>query len=243
MNRGEYLELCRRWLGETLGVEADALHPATLPPRPSENPPALKRVPREPSPALKGYPSAQSSAQSSGPALEALRQKVKTCQACGLAARRKNFVDFGNPAPSSLLFLTDYPEFYDEVQGRQFAAESGALLDKMLAALGLSRGKIWLSAVIKCHSTIVPGSDLRPYLVCREHFAAELLLARPRLVVGFGALTYRFLFERDDFTRIRGKDLEWNGVPMRFTHHPRDLSDDPALKREAWDDLKALKVQ
>lgn len=152
-------------------------------------------------------------------------------------------MNFGNPAPFSLMFLTDYPEFYDEKQGRHFAAESGALLDKMLAALGVSRASAWISAVIKCHTTVAPGSDLNPYLVCREHLAAEILIARPRIVVGFGELTYRFIFERDDFSRIRGTDLSWNGVPMRFTHHPRDLEFDPALKREAWDDLKTLKVQ
>jgi DNA polymerase len=240
MSSRPFLENCFRWLDETLGVGADPFHLVSSPVRTA---PKAPRPAPEPVVAPAPAPPALPAAAPNGSGLEALRQRVKNCQACGLAARRKNFVNFGNPAPFSLMFLTDYPEFYDEKQGRHFAAESGALLDKMLAALGVSRATVWLSAVIKCHTTVAPGSDLKPYLVCREHLAAEVLLAQPRMVVGFGELSYRFIFERDDFAQIRGTDLLWNGVPMRFTHHPRDLEFDPALKREAWDDLKTLKVQ
>lgn len=39
---------------------------------------------------------------------------------------------------------------------------------------------------------------------------------------------------------MRGKWLDYNGIPVMCTFHPSYLLRDPTKKREVWEDMKAL---
>ena len=47
----------------------------------------------------------------------------------------------------------------------------------------------------------------------------------------------------DGITRMRGRWLDWRGVPVIATFHPAALLRDGLKKREVWADLLALKAR
>jgi DNA polymerase len=47
----------------------------------------------------------------------------------------------------------------------------------------------------------------------------------------------------DGITRMRGKWLDWRGVPVIATFHPAALLRDGTKKRDAWADLLMLKAR
>ncbi|MBL8992049.1 MAG: uracil-DNA glycosylase [Spirochaetia bacterium] len=173
-------------------------------------------------------------------AMNALRKTVGSCVKCHLGTRRRKFVRFGGAFRKNILVLTDLPEFYDEVQERYYAGEDGALLSKMLAAIGLALEDIHLTGALKCASAETIGPDTAKVGVCTGYLDREINLLQPRFMLGFGELTYRLLFKADDFAAVRGRFLNYHGADILFTHHPRDLMRDGSLKKEAWMDLKTL---
>ena len=44
-------------------------------------------------------------------------------------------------------------------------------------------------------------------------------------------------------TRMRGKWLDYNGIPVMCTFHPSYLLRNPTKKREVWEDMKTLLAQ
>lgn len=175
---------------------------------------------------------------------DALLSRVARCQACGLAARRKKAVRFGGANPPSLALLTDLPEFYDEQMGRFFTDAPGELVRKMVEALEVPWSRIWLTGALKCHSSVTLGPRLDPYRACLVHLEQEMDMVKPPLILAFGEATYRLLFDPGDgfdWNVVRGKALTWKGIPIRFTHHPRELIMDPTLKKESWENIRDLK--
>ena len=82
---------------------------------------------------------------------EDLAARCRTCTACGLAAIRTNVV-FGVGRPDAeVLFVGEGPGENEDLQGEPFVGRGGQLLDKMLAAVGLSRGEnIYIANIVKC---------------------------------------------------------------------------------------------
>lgn len=80
-----------------------------------------------------------------------LEEACRACTACPLAAARKHVVfGTGNPA-AEILFVGEGPGANEDEQGEPFVGRAGQLLDKMLAAVGLSREKnIYIANMVKC---------------------------------------------------------------------------------------------
>ena len=65
-------------------------------------------------------------------AFEILREKILSCQKCGLASTR-NHVVFGEGNPESkILIIGEGPGSEEDKTGRPFVGRSGKLLDKIL---------------------------------------------------------------------------------------------------------------
>ncbi|HEX3059136.1 MAG TPA: uracil-DNA glycosylase, partial [Usitatibacter sp.] len=70
-----------------------------------------------------------------------LRAAVASCTACGLCKQRKQAV-FGVGAESGpWLFIGEGPGAEEDEQGEPFVGQAGKLLDAMMAALGIKRGR------------------------------------------------------------------------------------------------------
>lgn len=167
-----------------------------------------------------------------------LFELIKSCRKCPLGARRKQHIPFSGSTSTRLMLLTDMPDYYDEVQGTYYAGPAGELLDAILRSLSLNRSSFYITGALKCTSAIQIGSDVEPYAICLEYLNKELSLLNPSFILAFGELAYRILFQKNDFALAKGALLQWNNTPVLFTHHPRELLHDPALKKETWQHLK-----
>ncbi len=179
------------------------------------------------------------SGSSVSPDLLALKSQVAQCQLCFLGARRRQFVHFGGP-PGGVMILGEQPEFYDEVQGKYFSGTEGPMIEKLLSALGTSLDQVYVSATVKCASTQALGGNLNGIRICLGHLEKELLLVKPKMILGFGKLTYELITNQNDFGQQMGKPLFFQEVPICYTHGFQELLKDPELKKETWSHLKPL---
>ena len=198
--------------------------------------------------ALAGLPHAQEAAQAatSIPELIAAIADFEHCELKKTA--RATVVLDGNPA-AQVLLVGEAPGVQEDAQGLPFVGPAGALLNKMLAAIGLDR---------QTHVLISNSVFWRPLgnrtpndselAVCRPFVARLIELNQPRIIVTLGAAATKSLLEVTGITRARGKWVTYRTeagtqIPALPMLHPAYLLRMPTTKREAWVDLRALKAR
>ena len=168
--------------------------------------------------------------------LDALAAAIAAFDGCALkkGARNTVFSD-GNRAARVMII--------GEALGR-----SGQLLDAMFAAIGLSRSgegaqdSVYITNVLPWRppQNRDPSSDeitmMQPFL------DRHITLKAPQLLVTMGnAATKTVLDTTTGITRMRGAWTDYNGIPLMPMFHPEALLRNPLQKREAWEDLRAIR--
>lgn len=148
----------------------------------------------------------------------------------------------GDPA-SGLMTMVDLPEPGDVDSHVLFSGPSGALFDKMLAAIGRDRTSLYLAAMAPGWpgGGVVDKATGALFVELARHHVA---LARPRALLLMGEQPAR-AFLGMGFVEARGRvhDVALPGGAVRAvaTFHPRTLLQHPEQKRRAWEDLQLLK--
>lgn len=176
-------------------------------------------------------------------ALEALKTKALACEACRLAGTRRSVV-FGEGLPTPLVLVVgEGPGAEEDEQGLPFVGASGKLLDKMLAAIGLSRREnCYIANIVKCRppNNREPQPDERAS--CLPFLREQIAILRPRAILCAGRTAAQTLLDTTEgINRLRLRTHELDGVPLVATYHPSALLRDESLKRPAWEDLKVLR--
>ncbi|WP_375381425.1 uracil-DNA glycosylase family protein [uncultured Sphingomonas sp.] len=145
-------------------------------------------------------------------------------------------------AVTTTIVVTDLPDREDLTAGRLMSGTSGVLLDRMLAAIGLSRGTVQLVPVATARPPAgrIPPAD-EPQLA--ETIRRHLALARPERVLLLGNAASRAVLGMDcqaarGSLHIVNHESGEAGVIASF--HPRFLLERPTAKADAWRDLRLL---
>ncbi|MCI6348392.1 MAG: uracil-DNA glycosylase [Negativibacillus massiliensis] len=173
---------------------------------------------------------------------EVLRQECLSCQKCPLAQTR-NHVVFGEGVPNAeVVFIGEGPGENEDLQGQPFVGRGGALLDKYLQAVDLSREKnIYITNMVKCRPP--QNRDPHPDEVanCIGYLSRQLEIIRPKIIVCLGRIAANALIEKGfKVTKQHGQWFEKNGVFMMGTFHPAALLRNPHNKPDAFEDMLAL---
>lgn len=189
--------------------------------------------------------SAQVQKKQNGMTLDTLFEKTSACTNCILSRNRKNCVFGEGVAYPVVLVIGDCPESEDNSTGRIFSGESGALLDKMLSAINLSRtSNCYLANLVKCPTSMgrFPMND--EISSCSGFLQAQIHLLKPKYILAMGRTCSQSLLRTGQgMNALHGKWFEYNGIPLMPTYHPAELLRDVNLKRPAWEDLKMFKKE
>jgi DNA polymerase len=192
---------------------------------------------------------AASEAAAQAPSLEALRGAMAAFEHCELKRGAKSLV-FADGLPGArVMVVGEAPGRDEDIEGRPFVGRAGQLLDRMFAAIGLSRTAADPAQALYFTNVMVwrppqnrePTPDevamLLPFL--QRHIA----LADPAVIVVMGNTPLSALLRAKGITRLRGQWAEALGKPVLPMLHPAYLLRNPAAKREAWADLLCLKAR
>jgi DNA polymerase len=189
------------------------------------------------------------------PTLADLRAAVESLDGCALKETATNtvFADGAEGAP--VMFIGEAPGADEDRIGKPFVGVSGQLLDRMIAAIGLSRD---LNAYITNILFWRPPGNREPsgeeIALCLPFVMRHIELVRPSVLVFLGGPSAKTLLGRTDgITRLRGKWQEFRTPGMlergeppiaaMAMFHPAYLLRTPGAKREAWRDLLAVKAR
>lgn len=181
--------------------------------------------------------------------LDDLRQAVLSYEHCEIkkGARHSVFSD-GNPK-ARILILGEAPGHDEDIEGRPFVGRAGQLLDKMFAAIGLSRLSDRAQTALYITNVMPwrPPGNREPtpeeIAMMQPFLHRHILLANPEIIVVMGNTPLFALTGQKGILRQRGKWQEALGKPLMAMTHPAYLLRSPLAKREAWDDLLQIKQQ
>lgn len=181
--------------------------------------------------------------------LDDLRDAMAAFDHCELkkGARNLVFAD-GNPL-ARVLILGEAPGREEDLEGRPFVGRAGQLLDKMFAAIGLSRTSPDAKAALYITNVLPwrpPGNrDPEPgeIAMMRPFVERHIALVDPAVIVVMGNTPLDALTGTRGILRARGNWMQALGKPVLPMTHPAYLLRNPAAKREAWADLLALQAR
>ncbi len=184
--------------------------------------------------------------------LEELRAALEKFDACPLKHTAKNLVFADGNPESDIMLVGEAPGRDEDIQGLPFVGRSGQLLDRMLAAIGLSR-----TAPDRKTNTFISnvnywrppgnrnptGQEAQAFLPFVQR---HIELADPDIVLTMGNTpTKALLATVTGIKRMRGNWMRHGatGKPMLPTFHPAYLLRQPAQKALCWRDILAVKAK
>jgi uracil-DNA glycosylase len=199
----------------------------------------------EPPPAPEAAIASAREAARTAPTLEVLRDLLEKFEGCALksTATRLVFAD-GNPR-ARVMFVGEAPGREEDIEGLPFVGRSGKLLDRMIAAIGLDRTKVYIANVIPWRP---PGNRTptpQETQICLPFIQRQIELVDPDVLVTLGnPSTQTLLGTREGIMRTRGRWFDYDtgtrAIRALATFHPAYLLRSPSYKRLSWQDLRAI---
>jgi DNA polymerase len=175
--------------------------------------------------------------------LLAIREDIGDCTRCKLhtLGRRQIVFGVGNPQ-ADLMFVGEAPGADEDIQGEPFVGRAGQLLTKIIEAIGLSRGDVYIANVIKCRPPQNRNPEQDEVDTCEPFLFRQIDVIQPKVIVALGTFAARALLRTlDPISRLRGRVFEYRGAKLIPTFHPAYLLRNPASKREVWEDMKLVR--
>src|SRR5215467_548511 len=193
-------------------------------------------------PAATSRPAARQAAD-----LDELGARLAAFDGCSLKATAKNLCFYRGKPRAPLMLIGEAPGRDEDLEGKPFVGRAGQLLDRMLAAIGLSERDAHITNIVYWRP---PGNRTptpQEAQACRPFLERQIELVAPAIIVLLGGAAAKHLFGvTDGIMRIRGKwrELEIGSSKARAlaTLHPAYLLRAPAAKRLAWRDLLMVKT-
>ncbi|WP_298429778.1 uracil-DNA glycosylase [uncultured Jannaschia sp.] len=177
--------------------------------------------------------------------LAALQAALAAYPWCDLRLGARNLVfSDGDPA-ARVMIVGEAPGREEDRAGRPFVGQAGQLLDRMLAAIGMSRDSeagdaVYITNVLPWRPPSNRDPEPEETAMMLPFVRRHIALADPEILVLMGNHACDALLGRKGITRMRGHWAEAEGRPALPMLHPAYLLRQPAAKRDAWADLLSL---
>jgi DNA polymerase len=180
--------------------------------------------------------------------LEQIAAEIHNCKSCRLHETRRNAVPGEGVQNPLVMVIGEGPGADEDSSGRPFVGRAGQLLDKMLAAIGLSRKtNCFIANVVKCR----PPENRRPLPdetgPCAFFLERQIRFLKPGFILCAGRSSGQSILKTDEpIGAMRGKIIQYQfddrTIPLIASCHPSALLRNEDLKRPAWEDLKLLRL-
>ena len=174
--------------------------------------------------------------------LERYRKQIESCQKCSLAHHRRHFV-FGTGNPGArLILIGEAPGEEEDRKGEPFVGKAGQLLDRILEAIDFTRDEVFIANILKCRPPQNRDPIEEEIRQCLPYLLGQMEIIRPRMILALGRIAAQELLKTSEsLTRLRGRQHDYEGIPLLVTYHPAALLRNPEWKRHVWEDVQQLR--
>ncbi len=172
--------------------------------------------------------------------LALLASQVASCRQCKLHEGRKNVVFGEGSAQAQVMFVGEAPGAREDEQGRPFVGPAGQLLTDIIEkGMRIPRRETFIVNVNKCRPPGNRDPEADEVAACLPYLRQQVAIISPRVIVAMGRVAAQNLLSRDEpVGKMRGRKLEYQGIPVVVTWHPAYLLRNPAAKADTWTDIQ-----
>lgn len=173
--------------------------------------------------------------------LEPVRRQAMGCRLCKLCNGRRHVVFGDGSLDAPLVFVGEGPGRDEDAQGLPFVGAAGQLLNKIIAAMKLTRPQVYICNIVKCRPPNNRPPEPDEIAACMPYLEQQLATIRPKVICALGKTAAAALLETEaPMGALRGRLFERNGIPLVVTYHPAYLLRNPAAKKDVWEDMRKV---
>ncbi|WP_051247635.1 uracil-DNA glycosylase [Inquilinus limosus] len=180
--------------------------------------------------------------------LEELAAALAAFDGCGLKATATQMVFADGNPDADIMIVGEAPGAEEDRLGKPFVGQSGKLLDRMLAAIGLDRSTVYISNIVNWRPPGNRQPNAAEIAISLPFIERHIALMQPKILLCAGGTSAAALLAtREGITRIHGRWFERAfpdlpaPVPTMPIYHPAFILRQPGMKRDVWRDLLVLK--
>jgi len=131
--------------------------------------------------------------------------------------------------------------------GDLFGKDQDMMLARMIEAIKLSPGEVFVTNVIKCSIAEMCQPTAEHIRSCSSYLDMQIELLAPELICSMGIIASRLLTSQArPLSQQRGHFYSYKTgskarIPVMPTYHPTFLLQNPEMKQATWTDLQAIK--
>ncbi len=179
--------------------------------------------------------------------LDALAAAIAAFDGCPLKTQgATQAVVWRGAADAPVMIVGEGPGAEEDRQGEPFVGKAGRLLDRMVAAAGLT-GRVFITNTVFWRPPGNRTPTIEEQAVCAPFVERAIELVKPKLLLLAGGASAKSMLKQDQgILSLRGRWLEWRStdqalaLPAMPTLHPAFLLRQPAAKKNAWIDFLTL---
>ena len=173
--------------------------------------------------------------------LEPVRLQAMDCQLCKLCKGRHSVVFGDGSLVARLVFVGEGRGRDEDAQGVPFVGAAGQLLNKIIAAMKMTRPEVYICNIVKCRPPNNRPPEPDEVAACMPYLEQQLATIQPKVICALGKTAAAALLETQaPMGALRGRTFERNGIPLIVTYHPAYLLRNPAAKKDVWEDIQLL---
>ena len=178
--------------------------------------------------------------------LSKLRSEIKNIDNCELKKNAKQLVFADGNNQSKIMIIGEGPGQKEDEQGKPFVGDAGILLNKMLEAIQIKRGNIYITNVVNYrppNNRKPEPSEINRY---SNYLRQHILIIDPQILILMGSTAMESLFgSKIKISKERGvwKELIIHNKTYltMITFHPAYLLRQADQKKYSWADLKLIR--
>jgi len=176
-----------------------------------------------------------------GESLGDIQRELGDCQRCALSHKRTQIVFGEGSSQAQLVFVGEGPGFEEDRQGRPFVGAAGNLLNRIIAAMQLTRAEVYICNIVKCRPPGNRNPQSDEIAMCIPFLDRQLRAIKPAYICALGKVAAQTLLQTEvPISRLRGQFHDYQGVPLMPTYHPAYLLRNPDRKRDVWYDMQQI---
>ena len=180
--------------------------------------------------------------------LETLRNKINAVENCELKKNASKIVFADGNIQSSIMIIGEGPGQKEDELGKPFVGDAGNLLNKMLKAINIERGKIYITNVVNYRPPNNRKPEHNEINRYSEFLKEHISIIDPKILILMGSTAMEaILGSNKKISKERG---QWKEVIIKkknyktiVTFHPAYLLRKPDQKKFSWEDLKIIREE
>ena len=173
--------------------------------------------------------------------LEQIKADITTQNICPDLAQEATQLVFGDgSADAGIVFIGEAPGKNEDEQGVPFVGAAGKFLDEMLASIGLKRGDVYITNIVKYR----PPDNRDPLPDEKAAFLpflrSQLEVIAPKLVVTLGRHSMDSLLPGLQISKVHGQPKRYKGQVYLPLFHPAAALYNGAMRQTLIDDFERI---